>query len=120
MAQSNQAEVEGASTSTVVSALILNGVIFAVMITGFFLLRPKFRKIYQPKSYLGPKDERVETQPPGLFNWIPQWWSIPTIEIMHKVRDGKATISIDVQLDLSDFPLPLSMFPEWFRRVHVH
>lgn len=80
-AQSDQ--VSGASTSTVVSALILNGVIFAVEISLFFVLRPRFRKIYAAKTFLGPSDERVPPQPSGLFNWIPQWFKIPTIEIMH-------------------------------------
>lgn len=78
-----QQQVSDASTSTVVSALILNGVIFAVEITLFFLLRPRFRKIYASKTFLGPADERVAPQPSGLFNWIPQWFKIPTIDIMH-------------------------------------
>lgn len=48
-------DVTKASTSTVVSSLILNGAIFAAEISVFLLLRPRFARIYQPKSMLGPR-----------------------------------------------------------------
>lgn len=61
MAQSDRGSGSGsgtanASTSTVVASLILNGVIFAIEIIAFFMLRPHFRKIYQPRSYLPPSE----------------------------------------------------------------
>lgn len=81
-AQSNSAT--GASTSTVISSLVLNLVIFSVEMIAFFILRPKFPKIYQPKSYLGLESERVSPLSKSLFGWIPEFLRTPTSVILYK------------------------------------
>ncbi|CEH13742.1 Uncharacterized conserved protein [Ceraceosorus bombacis] len=81
MAQQDN-DPSSASTSTVVSSLILNGVIFGVEILVFFILRPRFPRIYQPKSVLGPRNERTQPLPKSLFGWIPQYLKTPTTEII--------------------------------------
>ncbi|SCV74185.1 BQ2448_6617 [Microbotryum intermedium] len=39
--------------------------------TAFIIIRNRFRKIYNPRSYLVPPSKRVDPLPPGLLNWIP-------------------------------------------------
>lgn len=70
------------STSTVVSAIILNGAIFAAEFSLFLLLRPRFKQIYSPKTFRGPAEERTEELPSGLLNWIPTWLRLPTRGIL--------------------------------------
>jgi len=49
-------QAAGTSTATVVSSLILNSAIFGVQMAAFFLIRPRFARIYQPKTMLGPRE----------------------------------------------------------------
>ncbi|KAE8227813.1 hypothetical protein CF326_g7277 [Tilletia indica] len=72
------------STSTVISALILNGAIFAVEIGLFFVLRNRFRVIYEPKSFLGPRDERCEPQNRSFFGWVMPFLKTPSRHILEK------------------------------------
>ncbi|KAK0563049.1 phosphate metabolism protein 7 [Tilletia horrida] len=81
---SSSSSAANASTSTVVSALILNIIIFSIEIGAFFLLRAAFRVVYQPKSYLGPPTERCEPQNPTLFGWIMPFLKTPAITIFEK------------------------------------
>lgn len=55
MARAQSTDVTSNSTSTVISSLVLNLIIFAVEIVAFLILRPRFRKVYRPKTYLGKK-----------------------------------------------------------------
>ena len=82
MAQS--ANMGDASVATIVTALILNGAIFAVSIGVFLLLRNKFKVIYSPKTFLGPEDERTAPQNPTLFGWIPAYIKADKYSILHK------------------------------------
>ncbi|KDN46784.1 DUF221-domain-containing protein [Tilletiaria anomala UBC 951] len=79
-----QSATQQQSTQTVLSSIILNGAIFLVEIVVFFILRPKFRKVYQPKSYLGPEDERVPPQSPSLFGWITPFIKMDKSDILHR------------------------------------
>ncbi|CAD6892990.1 unnamed protein product [Tilletia laevis] len=72
------------STQTVISALILNAAIFGVEIAIFFLLRARFRVIYEPKSYLGPPEEQCEPQKKSLFGWIIPFLKTPSLSILEK------------------------------------
>jgi hypothetical protein len=73
-----------ASTSTVISSLILNLIIGGIEISVFLLLRPRFPKIYRPKTYLGLPEERVTPLSDTLFGWVPQFIKVPTTEILYK------------------------------------
>lgn len=83
-ASAQTSQVSSASTSTVISSLILNLVIFAVEVSAFFILRPRFPKVYRPKTYLGLAEERVAPLSDSLFGWIPQFIKVPTTEILYK------------------------------------
>lgn len=72
------------STSTVISSLVLNLIIFAVEISLFLVLRPRFPKVYRPRTYLGRHDERVERLSDSLLGWVPQFLKTPTSEILYK------------------------------------
>ncbi|KAG0148858.1 hypothetical protein CROQUDRAFT_669563 [Cronartium quercuum f. sp. fusiforme G11] len=67
----SQADAHSTSSQTFLSALILNSVICGVEILAFMLLRRKFRKVYQPRSYLPPRGRRSEGLPSTFFGWIP-------------------------------------------------
>lgn len=61
------------STSTVVSSLVANIVLFSCFVTGFLLLRLKFRRTYSPKSLpadLVPADQRPKPLPRDPFTWL--------------------------------------------------
>ncbi|KAK0531912.1 phosphate metabolism protein 7 [Tilletia horrida] len=104
---STQPSAATASTSTVVSALVFNLVIFAVEITIFLLLRAKFRVVYQPKSYLGPPDERSQPQNPSLFGWVMPWLKTPAITVFE--RQG-----LDAYMYLAFLWMMIEMFvPIW-------
>jgi hypothetical protein len=79
-----QTSTTSSSTSTVISSLILNLVIFSIEITAFFILRPRFPKIYRPKTYLGIPEERVPPLSDSLIGWVPQFVKVPTTEILYK------------------------------------
>lgn len=60
------------STSTVVSSLVANLVLFGVFVGCFILLRLKFRRIYSPKSSfdLVPEEKKPEPLPKDPIRWI--------------------------------------------------
>jgi calcium permeable stress-gated cation channel len=60
------------STQDVLTAIISNGVICAIFVTCFFILRLKFTRVYEPKSYCDilPEDERPEKLPRTPPNWF--------------------------------------------------
>lgn len=60
------------STQDVISSVIFNGVICAIFVTGFFLLRLKIVRIYEPKSKCDilPEEERPEPLPLTPLFWF--------------------------------------------------
>ncbi|KAE8189673.1 hypothetical protein CF336_g5630 [Tilletia laevis] len=112
LAQSNSADALPAaaqtSTPTVISALILNAAIFGIEIGVFFLLRARFRVIYEPKSYLGPPDEQCEPQKKTLFGWIMPFLKTPSLSILEK--NG-----LDAYMYITFLWMMIEMFvPIWF------
>ena len=49
-----------ASTATFLTALVANAIVFAVEIGVFTLIRPYFKSIYEPRTYV-PPEEYVKT-----------------------------------------------------------
>lgn len=43
---------------------------FAIQIGVFLLIKDRFARIYQPRTYLVPERERTKPAPPGWFKWI--------------------------------------------------
>lgn len=62
----------GTSTQDVITSIIANGVICAIFTTGFFILRLKFKRIYEPKSYCDilPEEDRPDKLPRTPINWF--------------------------------------------------
>lgn len=73
-----------ASTSTVISSIVLNAVIFAILFTVFLLARPRFKRVYAPRTYLVTPEEQIEPLPQSLFGWLPVWLKTPTSTILEK------------------------------------
>ncbi|EST05666.1 protein of unknown function DUF221 [Kalmanozyma brasiliensis GHG001] len=73
-----------ATTSTVISSIVLNLIIFAILFTIFVLARPRFKRVYAPRTYLVTKEEQIEPLPQSLFGWLPVWLKTPTTTILEK------------------------------------
>lgn len=55
MSTVSQTDATNKSTQTFLTALVLNGAIAAIEIGLFLFIRNRFRKIYEPRSYLPSK-----------------------------------------------------------------
>ena len=55
--------LKGASLSQFLTTLTVSGVIAAIEITIFILIRRKFKRIYEPKTYLGEETNLVQPLP---------------------------------------------------------
>jgi hypothetical protein len=74
--------LEGASLSQFLTTLIVSGVIAAIEITIFILIRRKFKRIYEPKTYIGEETKRVEPLPKSFFGWLPALLKIPQEDLI--------------------------------------
>jgi hypothetical protein len=74
--------LEGASLSQFLTTLITSGVIAAIEITIFILIRRKFKRIYEPKTYLGEETKRVKPLPNSLFGWLPALLKMPQEDLI--------------------------------------
>ncbi|GAC71956.1 uncharacterized conserved protein [Moesziomyces antarcticus T-34] len=83
-AAAQQATNSNASTSTVVSAIVLNAVIFAILFSVFLIARPRFKRVYAPRTYLVVPEEQIEPLPQSLLGWLPVWLKTPTTTILEK------------------------------------
>ncbi|KAK9464342.1 hypothetical protein V1512DRAFT_268577 [Lipomyces arxii] len=72
------------STSSFVSALVLNGVIFLVFVGAFLSLRPFAKRIYQPKTFLEsiPEEQRTKPLAKGFFLWLPELLRTPDVYVL--------------------------------------
>ena len=52
----NRSAVKSASTASFLTALIFNAAVFGVEIGLFTLLRPYFKSIYEPRTYVPPPE----------------------------------------------------------------
>ncbi|ODQ82453.1 hypothetical protein BABINDRAFT_169766 [Babjeviella inositovora NRRL Y-12698] len=60
------------STQSIITSFTINGVVCAVFVLGFLLLRGRFKRIYQPKSAydLIAEDKKPEPLPSGIYRWF--------------------------------------------------
>jgi len=73
------AAATSATTSKFVTALVFNLIIAGVEIAAFSFLRPYFPAVYEPRTYVPPKSNRVNTLVPGklvkqVFAWPLAVW----------------------------------------------
>ncbi|THH28353.1 hypothetical protein EUX98_g5835 [Antrodiella citrinella] len=60
---------QSASTSTFTTALVTNAIIFGAEMAAFTILRPYFPAIYQPRTYIVPKEKRVQSLSSKIYGW---------------------------------------------------
>ena len=60
----------GQSAGQFAASLITAIAIFAVQVVLFLLIKDRFARIYQPRTYLVPERERTKPTPPGWWAWI--------------------------------------------------
>ncbi|KAF2227124.1 hypothetical protein BDZ85DRAFT_191546 [Elsinoe ampelina] len=85
------ADENSASASTLVSTLVPVLVFAGIYLALFLLLRTRFERVYQPRSYVSTlrSNERSPKLPNGLFNWFKAFWQIPdTYVLNHHSLDG--------------------------------
>ncbi len=63
----------GSSTSAFVSSLVFNGLIFVAFVTGFILLRKKYKRVYEPRTMVSTiaPEKSPESPPAGGMSWLP-------------------------------------------------
>ncbi|KAF8221509.1 DUF221-domain-containing protein [Tricholoma matsutake] len=66
---SNIDQSKSASTPTFITALVFNAIVFAVEIAAFTIVRPYFKAIYEPRTYLPPPSKRVSPLSHSIFRW---------------------------------------------------
>lgn len=60
----------GQSAGQFAASLVTAIALFGVQVAIFLLIKDRFARIYQPRTYLVPERERTKTSPPGWFKWI--------------------------------------------------
>jgi calcium permeable stress-gated cation channel len=88
---SNRDSKESNSASSLVSTLIPNLIIAAILVTLFLIFRPRFKRLYAPRTYIDSLGEQRKTpQPsPGLLGWIKDFRRIDDKWILdHSSIDG--------------------------------
>ncbi|KAG5638302.1 hypothetical protein H0H81_000827 [Sphagnurus paluster] len=67
--KSDISQAKSASTATFVTALVFNAVVFGAEIAAFTLLRPWFKAIYEPRTYVPPLSKRIQPLSRSLLLW---------------------------------------------------
>ncbi|RDB30694.1 Uncharacterized protein RSN1 [Hypsizygus marmoreus] len=60
---------KSASSTTFVTALVFNAIVFGVEIAVFTLIRPYFKAIYEPRTYVPPPSKRARPLSKSIFRW---------------------------------------------------
>jgi calcium permeable stress-gated cation channel len=60
----------GQSASQFAASFITAIAVFAIQVIIFLLIKDRFARIYQPRTYLVPERERTKPSPPGWWKWI--------------------------------------------------
>ncbi|KDQ58423.1 hypothetical protein JAAARDRAFT_667498 [Jaapia argillacea MUCL 33604] len=81
-------KAQSASTSSFVTALIFNAAVFAIEIAVFTILRPHFKRIYEPRSLHPLENKRTPSLAEGLLQW-------PIALIKSDYRDIKRINGLD-------------------------
>ncbi|KAJ2509896.1 phosphate metabolism protein 7, partial [Coemansia sp. RSA 1939] len=75
----------GGGVSTFVSSLTFNVVVAAVIFIAFAILRPRFKRVYAPRTYAVGKERRSEPISDRILAWIPMVLSVPDDKIIERV-----------------------------------
>jgi calcium permeable stress-gated cation channel len=74
----------GLTASQFAASFITAIVIFSVQVVAFLLIKDRFSRIYQPRTYLVPERERTKPTPPGWFKWIKPTLNTSNSEFVQK------------------------------------
>ena len=74
--------LKGASLSQFLTTLTVAAVVAAVEIIVFIIIRTRFKRIYEPKTYLGDEERRVKPLPRTLFGWLPALFRMPQEDLI--------------------------------------
>src|ERR1700761_2300595 len=86
-AQENQTGItskQGLTAGQFAASFITAIAIFAVQIGIFLLIKDRFARIYQPRTYLVPERERTTPAPPGWFKWMKPVFKTSNSEFVHR------------------------------------
>ena len=61
---------QGLTAGQFAASFVTAIVLFSVQVLIFLLIKDRFARIYQPRTYLVPERERTKATPPGWFKWI--------------------------------------------------
>ncbi|KAJ1798273.1 phosphate metabolism protein 7 [Coemansia sp. RSA 2399] len=71
--------------STFVSSLIFNVVVAACILIAFTILRPRFKRVYAPRTYAVSEERRSDPISDRLLAWIPAALHVPDEKIIERV-----------------------------------
>ncbi|KAI9868616.1 MAG: hypothetical protein M1813_004466 [Trichoglossum hirsutum] len=63
-------ETSGVSLNAFLASLAVAAAVFGVESILFLLIKNRFSRIYQPRTYLVPQRERTRAPPPGIISWV--------------------------------------------------
>ncbi|KIL63152.1 hypothetical protein M378DRAFT_80198 [Amanita muscaria Koide BX008] len=66
---SNISSAGSASTASFKAALVFNAIVFGVELGVFTLIRPYFKSVYEPRTYVPPPAKRVKPLSNNMFLW---------------------------------------------------
>lgn len=78
-------DIEDATSASTVSfqtALVFNAAVFGIQLVAFTILRPRFRSIYEPRTYVPDKTKRSEPMSRSLFAWPIAVWKMDYRDII--------------------------------------
>ena len=73
---------QGASLSQFLTTLAVAAVIAALQIAVFTIIRRTFKRIYEPKTYLGDEKRRVKSLPASFCGWLPALLKMPQEDLI--------------------------------------
>ncbi|KAG0704929.1 hypothetical protein DFH29DRAFT_988817 [Suillus ampliporus] len=65
----DQQTATSATTATFLTALVFNAAVFGIEIALFTVLRPHFKRIYEPRTQVPTEKDRVKPLEAGIFTW---------------------------------------------------
>ncbi|ETI21294.1 hypothetical protein G647_07640 [Cladophialophora carrionii CBS 160.54] len=68
--QTAAGQKNGQSAGQFAASLVTAITVFAIQVVIFLLIKDRFARIYQPRTYLVPERERTKPSPPGWWKWI--------------------------------------------------
>ncbi|KAJ2702937.1 phosphate metabolism protein 7 [Coemansia sp. IMI 203386] len=85
MADNTEDTSKSDDTSTFVSSLVFNVAVAAAIIAAFCILRPRFKRVYAPRTYAVAKGKRSPPIGASLFAWFSKIMEVRDDEIIARV-----------------------------------